>query len=126
MTRARLTIALALLIPFGLAVKYLLPCAWCRAHGGALLYNVFWVLLAGWWLPRARPAALGSAVLAATVLLEVSQLWQPRGLQVLRATGLGAALLGTTFDPADFPYYLAGSALGALALHRARRGPAAS
>ena len=120
----RVLIALLLVIPLGLLIKYAPPHAlrhWGRWHGGAVVYQVFWVLVAGWCWPRAPVWRIGVAVFAANCLLEFSQLWHPPWLQAVRRTLPGRMLLGTTFDPSDFPYYAAGSALGAGLLWALRR-----
>jgi hypothetical protein len=126
--RRRILAALLLIVPLGLFIKYFPPDPlrhWGRWHGGAVVYEVFWALAAGWVWPRAPAWRIGAAVFAATCALEFAQLWHPRWLQAVRRTLPGRMLIGTTFDPTDFPYYAGGSALGAalLAALRGRGGP---
>jgi hypothetical protein len=55
------------------------------------------------------PVGIGVKV---TYLLEALQLWHPTFLEKVRATFLGAALIGTTFTWWDFPHYALGSSIG--------------
>ena len=74
--------------------------------------SVFWCLVLFFVWPRKRYATrIAVAVLAATCLLEVLQLWHPLLLEQIRATFLGRALLGTTFCWQDFAYYVLGAAV---------------
>jgi hypothetical protein len=66
--------------------------------------------------PRLAPGWVALGVLVATCLLEVLQLWQPAWLQAVRATLPGRLVLGSTFSPSDFWYYLIGAGLGWLGL----------
>jgi hypothetical protein len=95
------------LVPVGLASKfYAGPGAWwSRAYLGGVLYEVFWCLAAFLLWPRARLWVIAAWVLAVTSALEVLQLWHPAWLQALRASFLGAALLGATFAWWDFACY---------------------
>ena len=56
------------------------------------------------------------AVLFATTLIELLQLWHPPFLQTIRATFIGHALLGNTISWWDFPHYIIGSSLGLVLL----------
>lgn len=112
-------LVLVALVPLGFWVKFGVngpPAAWCHLYGAAVLYEVFWILLLGLVAPRLGAMRCALVVLAATCLLECLQLWHPATLEAVRGTLLGAALVGTTFDPWDFPHYLLGSLAGALAL----------
>jgi hypothetical protein len=44
--------------------------------------------------------------------LEFIQLWHPTFLEFLRSNFIGRTILGTSFNWSDFPYYLAGCAIG--------------
>lgn len=81
-----------------------------RGSLGGLFYVLFWCFLGFLLFPRARPGAVAFTVLAATCALEFAQLWHPRFLEAARGTRIGAILLGTCFDWADFPWYFAGCA----------------
>lgn len=84
---------------------------------GGVLYVLAWSLGVFLLAPLAPTARWAPWIVGATTAgLEFLQLWQPPGLQALRATRLGALVLGTTFAWADFPYYLAGASLAWLVL----------
>ena len=72
---------------------------------GSLLFPV-----RRWILPISLLATAG------TCLLEFMQLWQPSWLMQLRATRIGAALLGSGFSWSDFPPYFIGGVIGFLGL----------
>ncbi len=118
--RWRFLIALVFVTPLGFATKlYEGPGAdWVRYSASGVLYVVFWVLAVLVARPRGSPVRVAAGVFAATSLLEVLQLWQPAFLQSVRATFLGATLLGTTFSWWDFPHYALGCAAGALLARR--------
>jgi hypothetical protein len=122
--RTRLLLAIAVVVPSGFLVKFGVPgCLgpWCNRYGGAVLYEVFWILMLRLVTPRLSPFRCGAVVFAVTCVLEFMQLWHPPILEETRRTVIGAALIGTTFDPWDFAYYAAGSGLGvALALAAGR------
>lgn len=123
-SRARVFAVAVLLIPLGFWLKYAASggaTGWASAYGAAIAYEVFWVHVAGLMWRRASPWRIAAGVLAVTCALEVLQLWRPAWLQSARATVPGAALLGTVFDPFDFPHYVLGVMLGAALLQRLRR-----
>ena len=123
--RLKLALTLALVVPAGFLVKYAIPGplhTWAHRYGAAILYEVFWILLLRLLLPRLRPGTAAIGVCIATCILETLQLWQPPWLEAIRRTFAGGVLLGTTFDPHDFLYYVLGSALG-YALLRALTHP---
>ena len=117
-----------LLVPLGLGTK---ACsgpasAWARDHGAGMLYVAFWVFAALALRPRWSPGRVALVVLALTCALELLQTVRHSGLARVRATWLGDALLGTTFDPRDLPYYGAGALLAwgaASALRPGAGGP---
>ena len=88
-------------------------------------YEIFWCLLISLGLSltrlRTQPRKIAGGVLAATCGLEFLQLWHPPLLEAARSTFLGAAILGTTFDWTDFPYYFAGSGIGWFWLNQLRQ-----
>ena len=117
--RKLLAVAIALVIPAGLFVKFGIggPLReWAFRYGAAILYEVFWVLVVRFVFPRVRPAFAAAGVFVATCILETLQLWKPPWLEAVRHTLVGGVLLGTTFDAADFLYYGLGSLLGCLIL----------
>ena len=111
MSRHRLLVALALLVPAGLLTKAS-GIAVVRGYVGGALYVVFWTYVALLARPRWRPARVALCVFLATCAVEVFQLCRwPEGF---RATFLGAALLGSEFDPWDSAAYAVGAAASAL------------
>lgn len=116
MSRARLAAAIAVVVPLGIATKFV-GGAWVRSYLGGVLYVVFFVLLVLFVRPGWRPAHVALGVFLATCAVECLQVWHPAWLDEARATFVGHALLGSTFAWADFPCYAAGSIL-ALALCR--------
>jgi hypothetical protein len=86
-----------------------------NSFGGVPYVILFMALVAVIW-PRLAPGWVALGVLVATCLLEVLQLWQPAWLQAVRATLPGRLVLGSTFSPSDFWYYLIGAGLGWLGL----------
>jgi hypothetical protein len=117
--------ALVCLVGIGLAAKsWRGPAAsWVHDSFAGVVYVVFWIVLAKSLAPRARTARVAGAVLAATCALEALQLFRPPLLEVVRATWLGRALIGTTFSWLDVPHYVAGAAAGALLADRVVRAP---
>lgn len=113
----------AILIPVGFYTKHFHSASapWIRASLGGAFYEIFWCLLAGLLLPHAKSAVIAAWVLIATCGIEFLQLWHPPTLEAIRATFIGATILGSSFDWGDFPYYFIGSALGWLWLYRIRR-----
>lgn len=85
---------------------------WLNNSFGGVPYMLLWMALVAMIWPHLAPGWVALGVLAATCLLEVLQLWQPAWLQALRATLPGRLLLGNTFSPSDFWYYIAGAGLG--------------
>ena len=120
--RGRYLAALAIVTPLGFLSKlYSGPgVEWVANHAGGFLYVVFWIVLVLALAPRLPGAAVAAGVLAATCALEVAQLWHPPALERIRATFLGHALLGSTFEASDFAYYVAGALVG-FSLTRGRR-----
>jgi hypothetical protein len=118
---------LVALIPLGVATKfYTGPLRlWVANSLGGVLYEVFWCLAVLALMPRLRAPTIAGGVVVVTAILEIAQLWHPPWLQAIRATFLGAALLGTTFVWSDFAYYLLGGAAGwwAIALIRRESAP---
>ena len=115
--------SIAVIVPAGLYSKfYRGPGAhWVNDSLDGVFYEIFWCLFLSLGLARTDPRRLAGGVLAGTCILEFLQLWHPPFLEVVRSTFLGAAVLGTTFDWTDFPYYFAGSGIGWLRLNQLRR-----
>ncbi len=113
-TRLFTLASIALIVPLGFASKFYRGPGelWANNSLGGVLYVVFWNLVVFFLAPRARPRAVAAGVFVATSALETLQLWHPPFLEAIRATFLGATLIGTTFVWSDFLYYAVGS-LGA-------------
>ncbi len=90
--------------------------SWLNNSFGGVPYVILFMALVALIWPRLAPGWLALGVLVATCLLEVLQLWQPAWLQAVRATLPGRLVLGSTFSPSDFWYYLIGAGLGWLGL----------
>ncbi|NJL57328.1 DUF2809 domain-containing protein [bacterium] len=118
-------IALVATVPIGFACKYYQGWLdwWWNDYGAAIFYEIFWILLAVWLLPRTKPGAIALWVFAITCVLEILQLWHPAWLQAVRATLVGRLLLGTTFSWWDFPHYAIGCALPWWGLRSLRHHP---
>lgn len=112
-------VSLAIIVPVGFGLKYYDgPYGpWVRNSLAGAAYEIFWCLALFFVWPRraaVNPIVIG--VLAVTCVLETLQLWHPAWLEAVRATFLGKALLGTTFQPTDFIYYVAGCGIAWLSL----------
>jgi hypothetical protein len=118
--RARLLLALVLVVPAGFATKFYSGPGQEAANNylGGVLYEVFWVWFVLLLRPRWPAWRVGAGVLLATSVLEAMQLWHPPVLEAIRATFLGRTLIGTTFSWWDFPCYLAGCAVGTWTANR--------
>jgi len=112
--RVRLALAIAVVIPAGLATKFCVPGPvgqWCSLYGAAILYEICCALVLRFIVPGLTPPTCGVVVCVGTCSLELLQLWHTPALDAVRRTFLGAATLGQSFDPWDFLYYALGSAL---------------
>ncbi len=118
--RKWILILLCLVTPAGFLFKFYSGPAhkWFNDYGAGLLYEIFWCLVAFFFLPHRkyiRPIVLWVFII--TCILETLQLWHPYFLQQIRGTFLGAALIGTTFVWWDFPHYVLGCLIGGLLLY---------
>lgn len=127
--RSRLLLLILLMVPLGLGtLVYEGPGAdWAEGYGGAICYEIFWVLAWKAALPHLRIRDVAAGVFAATCLLEFLQLSRHPWLEWLRSFYLGRVFFGAVFDPLDFLYYALGSA-AAVGLYQAivETGTAAS
>ncbi len=88
---------------------------WFNYYATGMLYVVFWCLVVFFFWPRRKNAAkIAVGVFVVTCVLEVLQLWEPVFLEKVRATFLGAVLIGTCFVWWQFPHYVLGSLVGFL------------
>jgi hypothetical protein len=97
-------------------------------RGGALspamrdiLGDALWAAMATWWISAVVPATRlswrAAMALAFCFAIEFSQLVHSPALDTLRQTTAGHLVLGSGFDPRDFPSYAAG-VLAAVLLER--------
>ena len=93
--------------------------AWINGYSGDVLYEVFWIWLAGFLWPKQRVWVIALAVLSVTIAIEFSQLipfpatW--------KAHIVWRFLLGTHFTWWDLPYYGLGCLLGGWSLAHLQR-----
>jgi hypothetical protein len=93
--------------------------SWVNDYAAGIWYEVFWCLLAFWFVRQKSAIVLiPLGVFALTCLLEFLQLWHPPLLELARSPLIGRFLLGTTFSWWDFPHYAIGSLLGWLWLRQ--------
>jgi hypothetical protein len=108
--RAKTFLLLLILIPLGFGTKYYQGPGhefFNNSIAGAL-YVIFWSLVLFGAFPKLAPLKNAGLVFVGTCTLEVLQLWHPTFLGTARSTFLGRTILGGTFDPTDFFYYLMG------------------
>ena len=118
--RAKAFLLLLILIPLGFGTKYY------QGPGQELfnnsvagtLYVVFWCVAVFWAFPRLPAMKNTVLVCSFTCILEVLQLWHPPFLDAIRNTFLGRAILGTTFAPMDFFFYVMGAVAACLLLKK--------
>ena len=106
--------SLLLITPLGFATKFYTGPGrhWVNKSLGGVLYEIFWCLVVFLFTRKAAAWKIALGVFIATSILEVLQLFHPPFLQFLRSFFIGRTLLGTTFVPSDFFYYVIGCLLG--------------
>jgi hypothetical protein len=112
--RIRILIIILLITIMGFGSKlYSGVCSdWFNNSLAGLFYETFWCLVVFFINPRHKAIKIALWVLVFTSALEFLQLWHPPFLQIIRSTFIGAALIGTSFNWSDFPYYIAGCIAG--------------
>ena len=117
--RRLLLASMIIIVPLGYIVRFSqgLNPAWLHDVLGSVAYEIFWVLLFAFVLPKVSPLRIAIAVCIATCAIEFLQLWKPPFLEAARKTLPGRLVLGNTFVWADFPVYFVGSFCGWLYLH---------
>ncbi|MFN2128433.1 MAG: DUF2809 domain-containing protein [Anaerolineales bacterium] len=86
---------------------------WISDHLAGLFYEVFWILfLFLFFSAKIRITHIPIFVFIFTLVIEFVQLWHPFFLEIIRQTWPGKIILGTTFSPWDFPFYIIGCFLG--------------
>ncbi len=113
------------LIPLGIFTKYYDGRAafWVNDHFGDILYEVFWCLVGALFFPQTTTKKIITIVFITTCSLEILQLWQPTFLTILRNTFIGHAILGSNFDPWDFPHYALGGLIAFQGLNKINTSP---
>ena len=110
--RAALFLFLLVLVPTAYWLRFKAPfTGTLRDASGGAAYVIFWSAFAMLLRPFLSIWKVVLWVLALTCTLEVLQLWHPAWLEAIRRTLPGRLVLGTTFDPFDFPPYFAGAAI---------------
>jgi hypothetical protein len=113
--RKHIAFALLVVTPAGFLFKFYSGPAqrWLNDYGAGLLYEVFWILVIFFFLPKkVLTNTIPFWVFIVTCALEILQLWNPWILEKIRSYFLGRALIGTSFSWWDFPHYAIGSVLG--------------
>ena len=121
--RTKALVILVLLVPAGFGAK---------AYEGAgselmnnslagSLYVVFWCVALFGLFPAINALVNVVSVLSITSAIEFLQLWKTPLLDSIRGTFWGKTLLGTTFSPNDFAFYLFGAVVGFLLLQMLKR-----
>jgi hypothetical protein len=112
--RRRIFSLIIIVIVTGLGVTtkfYTGPAAvWVNNSSGGVLYVIFWCQIIHFIWPLSSPFLVSPAVLIATCAIEFTQLSHLETLESIRKTFIGRTLIGNSFNPDDFIYYVAGSA----------------
>lgn len=114
--RMWIIISLLIVTPLGFATKFYIGPGelWFHNYGGAIFYEIFWCLVIFLFTPTSSPLKIAIVVFIATSFLETLQLWHPAFLEWIRKSFIGRTLVGTTFVPCDFFYYVIGCIIGYL------------
>ena len=112
--RLVLLVSMIIIVPFGYVVRFSqgLNPAWLHDVLGSIAYEIFWILLFAFILPKVSPLRIAIGVCIATCAIEFLQLWKAPFLEAARKTLPGRLVLGNTFVWADFPVYFIGSFFG--------------
>ena len=108
------------LVPLGAFTKYYdgLAAHWVNNHFGDILYEIFWCLVGALCFSQTSSTKIITIVFITTCSLEILQLWQPTFLTTIRSTFIGHAIIGSSFDLWDFPYYALGCLIALIWLNR--------
>ena len=121
--RTQALVILVLLVPAGFGAK-VYEGAGSELINNSLagsLYVVFWCVAFFWVFPAINALVNVISVWSITSAIEFLQLWKTPLLDSVRGTFWGKTLLGTTFSPNDFAYYLFGAVVGFLLLRILKR-----
>ena len=122
MNKYRLITLLSIFIitPLGFASKIYngYGAKWLNNSFGGFLYEVFWCLVISLILVKCKSWKIAIFVFVSTSILEFLQLWHPIFLEIVRNSFIGRTIVGTTFVPSDFIYYIFGSFFGWILLKK--------
>ena len=90
-------------------------------HLGGVIYVIFWILLFSIIFSKSSNLKLSIWVFLATCAIEFTQLIHTPLLDGLREYFVIRALIGSTFNPFDFVWYLVGAILGYILINRLRK-----
>ena len=125
MKKFRIVILLSILVitSLGFASKFYTGsyAKWFNNSLGGFLYEVFWCLVLSFILIKAKPWKIALSVFIITCILELLQLLHPVLLEIIRSSFIGRTIIGTTFVPSDFIYYILGSLTGWIILNKIRK-----
>jgi hypothetical protein len=112
----RAVIILLILVPAGFMTKFYQGPAeqWVNNHLGGVFYVSFLTIVLYILLTFCKNLKVIYPVIAAliiTTVLEFLQLWETPVLEAIRNTFIGRTIIGSSFNPEDFIYYVLGSAL---------------
>ena len=112
--RMRCAIALALLLPLGLATRAQPYLFWpfVAEHGGDALWCAALLIALRAVFTRMRPWRIALLAFAVASAVEFSQLYRADWLDAMRRTGVGRLTLGSGFVWIDFARYAAGALIG--------------
>jgi len=115
---------LALLDPPGILTKFYAGpgSSFVNNHLGGVLYVVFFIFLASLFFPKTNALKLSLIVLAITCLLEFTQLIQTNFLNKIREYFVVHALIGSSFNMMDLPFYAIGGGIGFMSLKWVKDG----
>lgn len=94
-----------------------------KKYGGSALWALLVFLLVRFIQPRAKTWTSASIAFGFAVLVELSQLYHSAWIDTIRATWLGALILGSVFNWPDIPAYAVGILIGVLADQRFKLQP---
>jgi len=109
--RKKLLLSLVIIAITGILSKmiHINTMPWINNSLGGSLYVVFFIFLVLFAFPGWRPLYVSFTVFALTSVLEITQILKYPFLEKIRATFIGHSLIGSTFNPLDFLWYLGGA-----------------
>ncbi len=116
--RLKLAVILIFLMLIGFATKMHAGVfqTWINNSLGGIIYVIFFMHLALFVNLKWKPLHIALMVFVFTSLIEFTQLINGHVLNIIRKYFIGRTLIGTTFNPFDFFYYLIGAIFGYFSL----------